>query len=123
MADTRPVWPNTNTSFSLIAAIREDAIERAAEQGVTVVLTNSNGDPARRSVLLGLLRTAAGSDGAREQIVDPGIRVVVERLSGPDGTISDQCADAGDRYYGPGSIREYIDNRTAERRRRRRAAL
>ena len=112
--------------ISLIAAIREDAIERAAEQGVTVVLTNSNGDPARRSVLLGLLRTAAGGDGAREQIVDPGIRVIVERLTLPGATEpSQQCIDAGDRYYGVGSLREYIDNRTAERRtrRQRRAAL
>ena len=110
--------------ISLIAAIREDAIERAAEQGVTVVLTNSNGDPARRSVLLGLLRTAAGGDGAREQIVDPGIRVIVERLTLPGASEpSQQCIEAADRYYGPGSLREYIDNRTAERRRRRRAAL
>ena len=56
--------------------VRRAAITGAIEQDVEVIATNSDGSPERRAFLLGLLGA-----GATEQVVDPGIEIVTERLS------------------------------------------
>ena len=63
-------------------------------QELDIVLTNSDGDADRRQFLLGRLGV-----GATERVIDPGIEVVTERLS-VDGTLSDQCRDAIQRWHG-----------------------
>ena len=74
--------------------IRMTIIGAAQERGVDVVTTNSDGSPERRALLLSRL-----GPGAVERIIDPGIDVVTQRLS-VDGTLSDQCRDAIQRWYG-----------------------
>ena len=60
----------------LVEYLRRAAITVAAERGIAIVATNSDGDPERRSVLLASLGV-----GAVERIVDPGRAVVEDRLS------------------------------------------
>ena len=74
--------------------LRMATIGAARERGVDVVSTNSDGSPERRALLLSRL-----GPGATERIIDPGINVVTERLSGPDGGMSDQCIEAVGRWY------------------------
>ena len=74
--------------------LRMAIIGAARDRGVDVVSTNSDGSPERRALLLSRL-----GPGATERIIDPGINVVTERLSGPDGGMSDQCIEAVGRWY------------------------
>ena len=78
----------------LTEAIRQTVITIAGERGIDVLLTNSDGSPARRQHLLQRL-----GPGASEQIVDPGFDIITERLSDPNGRISEQCVEARDRWY------------------------
>ena len=73
---------------------RMTIIGAAQERGIDVVSTNSDGSPERRALLLSRL-----GPGATEIVVDPGIEIVTQRLS-VDGTLSDQCRDAIQRWYG-----------------------
>lgn len=76
--------------------LRRAALTAARQRDLDVVATNSDGDPERRAVLLGLLGA-----GAVERVIDPGRDVVTARLSDPaTGALSDECADAIDRWYG-----------------------
>ena len=59
-----------------------------------MVTTNSDGSPERRALLLSRL-----GPGATERIIDPGLNIVTERLS-VNGTLSDQCRGAIQRWYG-----------------------
>ena len=74
--------------------LRMAVIGAAQERGVDVVATNSDGSPERRALLLSRL-----GPGATERIIDPGLDVVTERLS-VNGTLSDQCRDAIQRWHG-----------------------
>ena len=74
--------------------LRQAAISGALAQELDIVLTNSDGDADRRAFLLGRL-----GPGATEQVINPGIEVVTQRLS-VDGTLSDQCREAISRWYG-----------------------
>ena len=74
--------------------LRMAVIGAAQERGVDVVSTNSDGSPERRALLLSRL-----GPGSVERIVDPGLDVVTERLS-VNGTLSEQCREAINRYYG-----------------------
>ena len=78
----------------LTEAIRQTVITFAQERGIDVVATNSDGSPARRAYLLSRLGV-----GATERILNPGYDVVTQRLSNPDGTLSDQCAEARGRWF------------------------
>ena len=69
-------------------------IGAAQERGIDVVTTNSDGSPERRALLLSRL-----GPGATETIIDPGLNIVTERLS-VNGTLSDQCSDSIQRWYG-----------------------
>ena len=59
-----------------------------------VVTTNSDGSPERRALLLSRL-----GPGATETVVNPGLNIVTQRLS-VDGTLSEQCRGAIQRWYG-----------------------
>ena len=73
--------------------LRMTVIGAAGERGVGVITTNSDGSPERRTLLLSRL-----GPGAVERVVDPGLEVVTERLS-VEGTLSDPCRGAIDRWY------------------------
>ena len=74
--------------------LRMATIGAAVGRGISVITTNSDGSPERRALLLSRL-----GPGAVERIIDPGLSVVTERLSNPDGSISEQCVEARDRWY------------------------
>ena len=74
--------------------VRRSAITAAANRELFPIVTNSDGDLLRRRTLLDLL-----GPGATETIVDPGRPVVVTRLS-ESGSLTKQCAEAIDRWYG-----------------------
>jgi hypothetical protein len=74
--------------------LRMAIIGAAQTRGVGVVTTNSDGSPERRALLLSRL-----GPGAVERVNDPGIDIVTERLS-VEGTLSDPCRDAINRWYG-----------------------
>ena len=75
--------------------VRQTIISSARRRDISIVATNSDGDPARRSYLLGRL----GSD-ATERVVDPGRDVVVSRLENEMGDLSVDCEEAIGRWYG-----------------------
>ena len=83
-------------ALALTELLRHVIIRQAREQELTVITTNSDGDPDRRGLLLGLL---GGPGQATERIVDPGRVVVEARLSQPDGTLTEQCRQAIGRWY------------------------
>ena len=74
--------------------LRMAVIGAAQDRGVDVVSTNSDGSPERRALLLSRL-----GRGAVERVIDPGIDIVTERLS-VNGTLSEPCRSAINRYYG-----------------------
>ena len=73
--------------------VRMTIIGAAQDRGVDVVTTNSDGSPERRALLLSRL------GGATERVIDPGLNIVTQRLS-VDGTLSEQCRGAIQRWYG-----------------------
>ena len=76
--------------------VRRAIITGAVNRGITVIATNSDGDPERRAFLLGQLGA-----GAVERIVDPGRNIVEARLSDPEtGVLSSECDQAIGRWYG-----------------------
>ena len=80
--------------LALAEYVRRAAITGAREMDIDVIATNSDGSPARRNYLLGLLGA-----GAVEEMIDPGRDVVEQRLS-VNGVLSEQCGKAIDRFYG-----------------------
>ena len=78
----------------LVEYTRMAVIGASLDRGVGVVTTNSDGSPERRALLLSRL-----GPGAVEQVIDPGLDIVTQRLS-VDGTLSDQCRDAIQRWHG-----------------------
>ena len=80
--------------LALAEYTRKAMISGAREMDIEIIATNSDGSPQRREYLRGLL-----GPGAVETVLDPGIEVVVERLS-VDGTLSEQCRQAIQRFYG-----------------------
>ena len=78
----------------LVEYTRMAVIGAAQERGVDVVTTNSDGSPERRALLLSRL-----GPGAVEQVIDPGIEIVTERLSA-DGVLDPDCFQAIQRWYG-----------------------
>ena len=72
---------------------RRAIITGATARQLDVITTNSDGSPARRAELLGLLGA-----GATELVLDPGVSIVRDRLS-VDGALSTQCEEAIGRWY------------------------
>ena len=73
--------------------MRQSGMTAASGQQVDTIVTNSDGNADRRAFLLGRM-----GPGAAEVVIDPGIDVVVQRLSGPEG-LTDQCGQAIQRWY------------------------
>ena len=73
---------------------RRAIITGALARELFVVVTNSDGNPERRTELLGLLGASS-----TERIIDPGRAAVESRLS-VDGVLSQQCEQAINRWYG-----------------------
>ena len=69
-------------------------LNAARARDIDVVVTNSDGDHARRAEMLGLL-----GPGARERVIDPGIAVVRQRLADPQTGLSPQCSSAISRWF------------------------
>ncbi len=83
-------------SHALVMAeyLRQAGLTAAEGQQVGTIVTNSDGNADRRAFLLSRM-----GPGAVEHVIDPGIGVVTDRLSGPDGVLSDQCGEAIQRWY------------------------
>ena len=87
----RPEWV-----LPLAEYTRRAVLTGARNSEISVVATNSDGDPDRRRFLLGQL-----GPRATERIVDPGEAVVAARLANPrTGELSDPCRGAIRRWYG-----------------------
>ena len=87
----RPSWV-----VPLAERIRQAVISAANERGISLVITNSDGDLVRRQSLLARL----GSGPDAERIVDPGYDVVAARLADPEtGVLSEDCEKAINRWY------------------------
>ena len=74
--------------------LRRVIMTLAAERGIEVAATNSDGSPVRRRALLDAL-----GGNAVETVIDPGIAVVRGHLA-VNGVVSDQCETAIQRWYG-----------------------
>lgn len=82
-------------ALPLTEYVRRAAITSARERDIFIVATNSDGNPERRSALLGFI-----GPGSSEIVVDPGIDAVIENLS-IDGELTEQCDEAINRWYRP----------------------
>ena len=89
-----PRRPQDEYALPMAEYARQAIITGAIAQELDVVLTNSDGDADRRAFLLGRLGPTA-----TERVIDPGIRIVTERLS-VQGTLDPDCASAINRWYG-----------------------
>ena len=78
----------------LVEYIRRAAITGAGLMDIEVAMTNSDGSAVRRDEVLRRL-----GPGAAELVIDPGVDVVRQRLA-VDWALSDQCAEAINRWYG-----------------------
>ena len=74
--------------------LRRAAISAATARDITPIVSNSDGSQERRAALLGFM-----GPGSTEIVVDPGVDVVVSRLS-VDGTLDPSCREAIARWYG-----------------------
>ena len=79
--------------LALAEYVRRAMITGARDMDIEIIATNSDGSPARREYLRGLL-----GPGAVETVLDPGRKVVVDRLS-VNGVLSQQCSDAVSRWF------------------------
>ena len=82
-------------ALSMAEYVRKAGIAGARAQELEIIATNSDGSPARREYLLGLL-----GPGATERVLDPGVETVTARLSNASGYLSEGCRDAINRWYG-----------------------
>ena len=82
-------------ALAIAEYVRRAIMTVALENDVSIVVTNSDGDPTRRNFLLGQL-----GPGAVERVINPGIDVVRERLADVDGLLSVQCGEAIGRWFG-----------------------
>ena len=85
--------PRHDYALAMTEYLRRVAISNARENEVYAIVTNSDSDLRRREFLL----TEIGD--AEEIIFDPGIAVVRQRLSAPDGTLSTSCTQAIRRWF------------------------
>ena len=74
--------------------VRQAVIRGAAEMDLDVIATNSDGSPGRRAFMMSRM-----GPFAIERVMDPGIDIVTQRLSRPDGTLSQSCVEAMGRWY------------------------
>lgn len=80
----------------LVEYVRRAILTAARNRDINVIASNSDGNAARRAVLLDEL-----GEGATERVVDPGREVVSARLAdAATGTLSPACESAIGRWYG-----------------------
>ena len=80
----------------IVEYLRRAALTAARNRDIDAIVTNSDGDPTRRALLLDEL-----GEGATERVVDPGRQVVTARLAdAATGTLSPECTSAVARWYG-----------------------
>ena len=82
-------------ALPLTEYVRRSAITAARERDIHAIVTNSDGNPERRTALLGYI-----GPGSSEIVVDPGRSIVEDNLS-IEGELSEQCDDAINRWYRP----------------------
>ena len=75
--------------------LQRTIISAARERDIYTVVTNSDGNPERRTALLGFI-----GPGSSEVVIDPGRAIVEEALS-IDDELSEQCRKAIGRWYNP----------------------
>ena len=85
--------PNHAYLLPLAEYTRRAIITGAQARGLYVITTNSDGSLERRRDLLALIGSTT------EEVIDPGIAIVRERLAS-GGVLSEQCDEAIDRWYG-----------------------
>ena len=94
-----PRLDSDSFAIPLTEYVRTAAVTGALGRDISVIQTNSDGDPARRRALLDRL-----GPGAAERIVDPGEPEVTRRLSrarpGGGRGLSSQCKKAVGRWFG-----------------------
>ena len=84
-----------NVYLPVAQAMRFEAIEQARRRGFDVIMTNSDGDPARRRALLDRL-----GPSATERIIPVDRATVTSRLSDPvTGSLAPECATAISRWF------------------------
>ena len=87
----RPSWV-----LPLAEYARQAILTGALNRDITVIATNSDGDPARRQALLARL-----GPGAVEKVIDPGEDIVKARLADSiTGDLEPECSRAIGRWYG-----------------------
>lgn len=86
----RPSWV-----LGLAEQVRQSIITAATAREISIIITNSDGDPVRRAALLSKL-----GPGSVERIVDPSESVVRTRLADPvTGELSPECGKAISRWF------------------------
>ena len=87
----RPNWV-----LGLAEHVRRAIIDGATQRQIGLIITNSDGNPARRAALLDML-----GPGATERIINPGEAVVRARLSDEvSGELGPDCEQAIARWFG-----------------------
>ena len=96
-ADGRFPERESHRAYALAMAeyLRRAAITGALNMELDPIVSNSDGSEIRRHFLLSQL-----GPGAVERVIDPGVELVRERLTGPDGILSENCNQAIARWYG-----------------------
>ena len=85
----RPTWILPLTEY-----VRAAVVTGAVRRDISVIITNSDGNPERRKFLLERL-----GPGATETIIDPGIDVVQSRLADSHGELEPECSRTIPRWY------------------------
>ena len=100
-------------ALAMVEYLRTTMIRRALDDDRPVVATISEPADGPRHTALGALFGGQ----AKQEVLDPGLDIIVERLAGPDGQLSQQCTDAVERWYGAGAVAERVGQRRPRRRR------
>ena len=104
--------PDQAYALAMVEYLRTTMIRRALDDDRPVVATVS--EPATGPRHAALLALFAGQ--ARQEVIDPGIDTVIERLAGANGELSRQCEEALSRWYGADAVAERVGQRRPRRR-------
>ena len=99
--------------LAMVEFLRTAMIRNALEDDRPVVVTISEPPSgARHAALLALF-----GGQARQETIDPGLEIILDRLA-VDGVVSDSCIDAAGRWFGREVVEQAVTNRPRTRRRR-----
>ena len=88
-----PVRTDNDPALDLAIYLKAAAVRYAAREGLSGIVTTSSSAPEA----VERLREQGATAGV--QTIDPGREVATERLIGADGSLSDECQKALDRWY------------------------